>query len=174
LLTTDSVDTSPELDSVLIAAAPVARQIADGEWGRYFVAFTDGSCRAFQGIERGEGGWGAIVFSARGQRWEAHGNLGATTSNRAEVCALIAALLLAPEGSHLSVQSDSRYVVDHVRQWMRAGDNDDLWTEVRELVVGKELDLRTTWVAGHTGHTHNERADLLASGENFRRRKRRG
>lgn len=159
---------------MLVAAAPVQRQIAAGEWGKYFVAFTDGSCRAPQGIERGEGGWATIIFSARGQRWEAHGDLRATTSNRAEVCGLIAALLLAPEGSHLSVQSDSRYVVDHVRQWIRAGDNDDLWTEVRELVIGKQVDLRTTWVAAHMGHQHNERADLLASGANLRRRKRRG
>ena len=72
------------------------------------------------------------------------------------------------------MQSDSRYVVDHVRRWMRAADNDDLWTEVRELVIGKQLDLRATWVAGHNGQEHNERADVLAGGDTFRRRKRRG
>jgi ribonuclease HI len=167
-------ESSPELLAVIAAVAPVQRQIASGDWGKYFVAYTDGSCRAPQGEEKGTGGFAAIIFSARGQRWEAHGDLPATTSNRAEVCALISALICAPEGAHLSVQSDSRYVVDHVRRWMEAGDNDDLWTEVRELAIGKQLDLHATWVAGHMGHQHNERADLLASGANLRRRKRRG
>ncbi|MHB1133971.1 MAG: RNase H family protein [Chloroflexota bacterium] len=170
----EQLDSSPELAMVAIAAAPVTREIASADWGKYFVAYTDGSCRSMQGVEQGPGGWAAIIFSARGQRWEARGNLDNTTSNRAEVSALIAALLCTPDGAHISVQSDSRYVVDHVRRWMRAADNDDLWTEVREIVVGKQLDLRATWVAGHNGHQHNERADLLASGDAMRRRKRRG
>ena len=152
---------------------PVRQAILAEDRGKYFVAYTDGSCRASNGLEAGSGGWALIMFSARGERWEAHGNLAETTSNRAEVSGLLAALICAPEGSHLSVQSDSRYVVDHVRRWMRAGDNDDLWAEVRELVIGKGIDLQTTWVAGHNGHQHNERADTLASHASRRRRIRR-
>jgi ribonuclease HI len=114
-----------------------------------------------------------ILFNARGEKLEAHGQLENTTSNRAEVAGLLAALLTVPENSHVSVQSDSRYVVDHVRRWMRAGDNEDLWTEVRELVLGKHLELRTTWVAGHNGHQHNERADVLAGNPTVRRHRRR-
>lgn len=147
--------------------------VAAGEWGKYYVAYTDGSCRSAQGVEMGPGGWGMILFNARGDRLEAHGELENTTSNRAEVAGLLAALLTVPDGSHVSVQSDSRYVVDHVRRWMRAGDNEDLWTEVRELVLGKQLDLRTTWVAGHNGHAHNERADILAGRTAVKRPRRR-
>ncbi len=169
----DGATASPELFAVASAVEPVRRTLADGNWGRYFVAFTDGSCRAAQGGERGPGGWGLVIFTARGDKMEAHGQLADTTSNRAEVSGLLAALIAVPTGSYLSVQSDSRYVVDHVRRWMRAADNEDLWTEVRELAVGKQVELRTTWVAGHNGHQHNERVDALASRSLARRRRRR-
>ncbi|MHB1006710.1 MAG: ribonuclease H family protein [Chloroflexota bacterium] len=164
---------SSELLAVAGSLEPTRRSIAADNWGKFYVVYTDGSCRAMHGFEEGPGGWAVIVFSPRGQRWEAHGEIAHTTSNRAEVAALIAALMVVPEGSHLSVQSDSRYVVDHVRRWMRAGDNEDLWTEVRELVIGKQVELHTTWVAGHNGHQHNERADVLASKGTIHRHRRR-
>ena len=164
---------SPELLAVATDVEALRHILANGSWGKYFVAYTDGSCRASQGLDEGTGGWGLVMFSARGERWEAHGNLERTNSNRAEVSGLLAALIAVPEGSHLSVQSDSRYVVDHVRRWMRAADNEDLWTEVRELVIGKQVELRTTWVAGHNGHQHNERVDALASRASSMRRRRR-
>jgi ribonuclease HI len=164
--------TSKELISVLAKVDPIRNRIRKSGTGRFFVAYTDGSCRSSNGSEEGSGGWAAVLFDARGDKWEAHGNLDSTTSNRAELSGLLAALLCAPEGSHLSVQSDSRYVVDHVRRWMRASDNDDLWTEVRELAVGKQIQLQTTWVAGHNGHQHNERADALATTASLRRRRR--
>ncbi|MHB1414867.1 MAG: RNase H family protein [Chloroflexota bacterium] len=166
---------SPDLLAVSSSVESIRESVAERDWGKYFVAYTDGSCRGMGGAEGGPGGWGMVLFTARGQRWETHGTLDSTTSNRAEVCGLIAALLCAPEGSHISVQSDSRYVVDHVRRWMNASDNDDLWTEVRELVLGKGIQLQATWVAGHNGNTHNERADVLAShGTRRIHRRRRG
>ncbi len=169
----ESATASSELLAVALAVEPVRRALATGNWGRYFVAYTDGSCRATQGGEQGPGGWGLVIFTARGEKLEAHGHLVHTTSNRAEVSGLLAALIAVPAGSYLSVQSDSRYVVDHVRRWMRAADNDDLWTEVRELAIAKQVELRTTWVAGHNGHQHNERVDALASHSYARRRRRR-
>jgi ribonuclease HI len=93
-----------------------------------------------------------------------HGSIEHTTSNRAEVCAMLAALACVNEGVHLGVQSDSRYVVDHVRAGCRANDNLDLWSEVRELVVAKGIMLSASWVQGHNGHSHNERVDALAGG----------
>lgn len=169
---TEQLQTSDELKAVVAATESVRRKILESQPGRFFVAYTDGSCRALDGSDSGSGGWAALLFNARGEKWEAHGSLKTTTSNRAEVTALIAALLCVPDGSHLSVQSDSRYVVDHVRRWMRAADNEDLWTEVRELAIGKQIELQTTWVAGHNGHKYNERADALASRGSSRRRRR--
>ncbi len=161
--------TSQELMAVLESTAPVRQVLSSGNYGKYFVAFTDGSCAPRDAASpEGPGGWATIVFGPRGERWEMHGSISDTTSNRAEVCGLLAALACVPEGVYLGVQSDSRYLVDHVRAGCRASGNHDLWCEVREMLVAKEITLSAAWVAGHSGHRHNERADLLASRRNRR------
>ncbi len=177
LLVDGIADTTPELDltptrellAVLESTAPVREELGVMECGKYFVAFTDGSCapRCTDGPE-GPGGWATIIFGPRGERWEMHGSIVDTTSNRAEVCGLLAALACVPEGVALGVQSDSRYLVDHVRAGCRANHNHDLWFEVREMLVAKDITLSAAWVPGHSGHQHNERADVLASGHGRR------
>lgn len=158
------LEPSRELLAVLAHAMAVREVLAGGGFGSYFVAFTDGSCAPHSPMgAEGPGGWATIVFGPRGERWEMHGTIDETTSNRAEVCGLLAALSGVPEGSSLGVQSDSRYVVDHVRAACRANDNQDLWFEVREMLVAKDIRLTAAWVPGHSGHRHNERADTLAS-----------
>ena len=153
-----------ELLAILDSTAPVREELSSGGYGTHFVAFTDGSCSpSHAGSPQGPGGWGVILFSSRGQRWEMHGGILKTTSNRAEVCALLAALAAVPEGISLGVHSDSRYVVDHVRAGCRANDNADLWSEVREMLVAKGVTLSASWLPGHKGHRHNERVDELAS-----------
>lgn len=155
---------SRELLSVLERTEPVRLLLSSGHHGNHFVAFTDGSCTQRNWSNpAGPGGWGMIVFSARGERWELHDSIDDTTSNRAEVCALLAALACVPEGAYLGVQSDSRYLVDHVRAGCRTNDNEDLWCEVQEMLVAKDIKLSASWIPGHSGHRHNERVDALAS-----------
>lgn len=169
------IDPSVELLAVLEPTRPIACELLTENVGSHFVAFTDGSCTpADSASPEGPGGWATIIFGARGERWELHGTIGSTTSNRAEVCGLLAALACLPAGTHLGIQSDSRYLVDHVRAGCRASDNHDLWFEVREMIVAKEIKLSAAWVPGHSGHRHNERADVLASARPSRRRGRRG
>lgn len=158
------IEPSHELLAVVESTARVREQLDTGLYGTYFVAFTDGSCspHVSDGPD-GPGGWATIIFDARGNRWEMHGPIQDTTSNRAEVCGLLAALACVPEGVHLGVQSDSRYLVDHVRGGCQANDNQDLWYEVREMLVAKDTRLTAAWVAGHSGHRHNQRVDALAS-----------
>jgi ribonuclease HI len=158
------IEPSYELLAVLNGGSRIREELATGRYGKHFVAFTDGSCapHSIAGPE-GRGGWATIIFGPRGERWELHGDIENTTNNRAEVCGLLAALASVPMGSHLGVQSDSRYLVDHVRAECRANDNDDLWLEIREMVVAKGINLSAAWVPGHSGNRHNERADALAS-----------
>lgn len=172
--TDELVDLVPshELLAVLEITRRVATELAERNCGNHFVAFTDGSCTPHDnGSPEGQGGWATIIFGPRGEKWEMHGSIPFTTSNRAEVCALLAALTAVPFGIHLGIQSDSRYVVDHVRAACRASDNQDLWFEVREMLVAKDVKLSAAWVAGHSGHRHNERADALASAGAPRRRR---
>lgn len=155
---------SAELLAVIERTAPVREALVRNNYGNHFVAFTDGSCTPrSRSSPDGPGGWAVLVFSPRGERWEMHGSIADTTSNRAEVCGLLAALACVPEGAHLGVQSDSRYLVDCVRRGCRANDNDDLWCEIREMLVAKDIRLSASWVPGHSGHRHNERVDALAS-----------
>jgi len=155
---------SQELLAVIQSTAPVRDELSKGGYGNHFVAFTDGSCAPHDSASPdGPGGWATVIFGPRGERWEMHGSIDYTTSNRAEVCGLLAALSCVPEGVYLGVQSDSRYLVDHVRAGCRANDNQALWCEVREMLVAKDVKLSAAWVPGHSGHRHNERADALAS-----------
>jgi len=134
---------------------------------RYFVAFTDGSCTQDNpNSPHGFGGWAAVICSPKGEKWEISGRLHHTTSNRAELCSLLATLSCVPGGVHLGVQSDSRYVVERVRAGCRPKDerdNPDLWLEVREMLTAKNITLTSSWVPGHLGVANNERADALAS-----------
>lgn len=153
-----------ELLAIIDIAAPIREELGKGSYGKHFVAFTDGSCSPRNPSKPdGPGGWAVIIFDSHGRRWELHGSIDETTSNRAEVCGLLAALACVPEGAYLGVQSDSRYLVDHVRAGCRAQNNHDLWCEIRELLVAKDIKLSAAWVPGHSGHRHNTRVDALAS-----------
>jgi ribonuclease HI len=157
---------SHETLAVIPHVSPVRENLSGCAY-KYFVAYTDGSCTPHdQSSPFGSGGWAAIICSPRGEKWEVSGRLQLTTSNRAELCSLLAALTCVPDGSHLGVQSDSRYVVERVRAGCRAKDdrdNTDLWLEVREIVAAKSVTLTSSWVPGHVGVSNNERADELAS-----------
>lgn len=158
------IEPSHELLAVIDRITPISRELSTGRYGRHFVAFTDGSCTPYATHSpEGPGGWATILFAARGDRWELHGGIHATTSNRAEVCALLAALVCVPEGAALGLNSDSQYLVDHVRAGCRANDNHHLWSEVREILVAKGIHLSASWIPGHRGLRHNERADVLAN-----------
>lgn len=164
LLLDDEIVPSCELLSVIESTIRVRDDLHSANCGNHFVAFTDGSCSPRDSSHAdGPGGWASIIFGPRGERWEVHGSLHDTTNNRAEVCAMLAALTCVPDGAHLGVHSDSRYLVDHVRAGCRANDNDDLWSEIREMIVAKGIIVSASWVQGHNGHRHNERVDALAS-----------
>ncbi|MEY3397685.1 MAG: ribonuclease, partial [Bacteroidota bacterium] len=93
-----------------------------------------------------------------------------TTNNRMELMAVIVGLeTIKVPGAHVTIHSDSRYVVDSVTKnwiygWVRKGwkdvKNPDLWK--RYLEISKKHHIRFIWVRGHNGHPENERCDVLA------------
>jgi len=133
--------------------------------------YADGACSG----NPGPGGWGAILVSqSPAARKEIAGAHPATTNNRMELTAVIAALRLLKEPCRVTVVTDSQYVVNAFRQrwienWQRNGwrtsdrkpvKNDDLWREL--LVCLQPHAAAWEWVRGHAGHPENERADQLA------------
>ncbi len=132
--------------------------------------FTDGACSG----NPGPGGWGAILVSGRHER-EMSGGEPATTNNRMELMAAIRALEALKKPSGVTLYTDSRYVMDGITRWMprwkasgwRTSDkkpvkNDDLWRALD--AAASRHDITWKWVAGHSGHTMNDRADALARG----------
>jgi ribonuclease HI len=97
-----------------------------------------------------------------------------TTNNRMEMTAVIEALKALKMDCHVSLYTDSKYVMQGVTEWMggwkargwkTAGKdpvkNVDLWQEIDELLGKHEINWH--WVKGHSGHPGNELADTLAN-----------
>ncbi len=131
-------------------------------------AFTDGACSG----NPGPGGWGVLLRMGAHER-ELSGGERETTNQRMELTAAIEALRALKRPCHITIYSDSRYVVQGMREWIHgwkkngwknAGKkpvaNQELWQELDRLAAIHEV--RWEWVRGHAGHTENERADVLA------------
>jgi len=131
--------------------------------------FTDGACSG----NPGPGGWAAILRSD-GHEKELSGGEAHTTNNRMELRAVIEGLLAIKKPSHVAIHTDSKYVMDGARSWIKGWKargwktadkkpvkNEDLWRALDEQQQ-RHLSVGWTWVPGHSGHVENERADRLA------------
>ena len=134
------------------------------------VIYTDGACRG----NPGPGGWGAILM-ASGREKEIWGGDPATTNNRMELMAAIAALEALKRPCRVDLHTDSQYLRSGITSWItkwkqngwRTADkkpvkNADLWRRLDAALSNHEI--RWHWVRGHAGHDANERADVLARG----------
>ena len=130
--------------------------------------FTDGACSG----NPGPGGWGAILRSGGHER-ELCGGDAATTNNRMELTAVIEGLKALKAQSSVTIHTDSRYVMDGAQSWLQGWKvkgwktadkkpvkNEDLWRTLDTEMQKHQIMWK--WVRGHSGHTENERADLLA------------
>ena len=130
--------------------------------------FTDGACSG----NPGPGGWGAILRLGNRER-ELSGGDPATTNNRMELMAAIAALEALKRPSVVRLHTDSIYLKDGITRWLhgwkrngwKTADkkpvkNIDLWQRLEAAMAPHKVEF--FWVRGHAGHPENERADALA------------
>lgn len=131
--------------------------------------YTDGACSG----NPGPGGWGAILVYNKTEL-ELSGFEAETTNNRMELSAVIAGLSALKVSCAVTIQSDSKYVVDSINKgwlknwqgngWKNAAKQDvlnrDLWLKLLPLLEKHQVQF--TWIKGHAGHPYNERCDALA------------
>lgn len=127
--------------------------------------YTDGASRG----NPGPGGFGTILMYKQHKKEISQG-FRRTTNNRMELLAVIRGLEALKGGGHrVTVYSDSKYVVDAVKNgwlwnWQKKGfkgkKNMDLWQQFIPLYKKHQVNFK--WVKGHDGNYFNERCDQLA------------
>ena len=137
--------------------------------------YTDGACSG----NPGPGGWGAILRYGAAEK-ELSGGERETTNNRMELTAVIVSLSALKEPCHVTLYSDSKYVVDAIdkgwvygwkkKGWIKSDKkpalNVDLWEQLLPLLAYHKVEFR--WVKGHNEHPENERCDRLAVAESHK------
>ncbi len=142
--------------------------------------YTDGACSG----NPGPGGWGTVAYFEDGSCHELGGRDGATTNNRMEMQAAIAALKFFADTNGTQpcvLYTDSEYLIKGITQWVKgwkkkgwktaAGKpvlNQDLWETLDNLdrQVRDQTKVPVSWqhVRGHSGDIGNERCDTIARG----------
>ena len=130
--------------------------------------FTDGACSG----NPGPGGWGAVLRYGEVEK-ELSGGETATTNNRMELMAAIAALEALNQACRVRLYTDSLYLRDGITKWLpnwkargwktaakEPVKNVDLWQRLEAAAARHDVEWH--WVRGHAGHPENERADTLA------------
>ena len=134
--------------------------------------YTDGAARG----NPGPAGWGAVFIVGK-KVFEIGGRAEHATNNIMELTAPIEVLKYIKKhkiGAGIEIVSDSKYVILGITEWIYNWLNNN-WRNVnRKPVLNRELceelyklnqELRPKWsyVEGHNGHEHNERADVIAT-----------
>ncbi len=133
------------------------------------VIYTDGACRG----NPGPGGWG-VLMHYQGNDRTLNGYETQTTNNRMELTAAIQALRVLKRACHVELNTDSKYVMQGINDWIqnwkknnwmtsskKPVKNVDLWQQLDEARQRHQIDW--VWVKGHSGVPGNETADQLAN-----------
>lgn len=136
---------------------------------KHYIAYTDGS--ALQ--NPGAGGYGAVVRCGDGEEVTLSKGYKRTTNNRMEIMGVIAVLEKFGPNQSFDIHTDSTYVMNGCRSWVKYWarnnwftfggtpvKNADLWMRVKHLLDTNKV--KVFKVKAHSGVYLNEKADELA------------
>ena len=126
----------------------------------HFDAYTDGSCNNLSPY--GEGGSAYILIRDGKIILESKKGFVGTTNNRMELLAIISAVNSTPEGSVLTIHTDSQYCITVLTSTKRQKKNTDL-INIYHSVSSRLSQINFVWVKGHSGNKYNEYVDSLAN-----------
>ena len=123
----------------------------------------------------GPGGWGTILKCCNKEK-ELSGGEMLSTNNIMELTGVIRGLQALKEPCHVTIYSDSNYVIKGIDSWLNNWIKNNWKTSNKKPVKNKELwkqylevsevhNIKTVWIKGHNGHIENERCDVLATTE---------
>ncbi|HEY9157162.1 ribonuclease H [Candidatus Binatus sp.] len=121
-----------------------------------YLVYADGSCLG----NPGPGGWGVVIRHPDGVVTELNGHDPSTTNNRMELMGAIEGLRATQRGAHVTVRSDSRYLVNSMTLHYKRNKNHDLWKLLDAETAARRVQFE--WVRGHDTDPINNRADQLA------------
>jgi len=132
--------------------------------------YTDGSARG----NPGPAGWGVVILGEK--IVELGGRSDHATNNQMELQGAIEALKYCKKHDLNTVEivADSQYVIKGINEWIHGWQkngwrnaakkpvmNKELWEELHEL--NQAVKPKWSYIEGHAGHEHNERADVIAT-----------
>ncbi len=137
--------------------------------------FCDGSCLG----NPGPGGWGTIIRPENMPEIRISGGAKLTTNNMMELMAAIEGLKKIKKLSHITITTDSQYLVKGMTEWIdgwiRKGwrnsakkpvKNRELWEDLKKFSAPHKVEWK--WVRGHAGHAENELCDQMAVEKAYR------
>jgi ribonuclease HI len=133
--------------------------------------FADGSSLG----NPGPGGW-CTILRYKNKEKILKGGKSLTTNNEMELTAVLQGLKALNEPCEVYLYTDSKYVVDGIKSWIKnwAKNNwktsnkkevshKELWVEIYNLM--KIHKIHPVWIKGHSGHKENEICDKIAKQE---------
>ncbi|MFW6035109.1 MAG: ribonuclease HI [Halothermotrichaceae bacterium] len=171
----DAVDGTPIIDIKPYIKELDMKNNANSGWirkdnllGNEILLYTDGACSG----NPGPGGYAAVAIEGKNEV-EVKGFEPSTTNNRMEMMAVLEGLKMINEGSKVKLISDSNYVLQGLKTWLKswkakgwktsnnkAVKNKDLWLKLDSII--KKFDIEYVKVKGHSGNEYNELVDAMA------------
>jgi cyclic pyranopterin phosphate synthase len=129
-----------------------------------FIIYTDGSCIP----NPGPGGWAyEIRDQDENKIIDSSGADKNTTNNRMELTAVIKAFEddVIPINSNVVIKSDSQLIINTMTKNWKKKENIELWDQLSNIIIKKNLKCDWEWVKAHAGIEGNENVDKKANAQ---------